>query len=104
MYGIPREVLDANTKGSTYENQEKSTGKHVEYSLKPAGTALTDVLEKRFSFQDLRMEWKHLSFNQVFEKDKAERQGIQLDNLKKAIDMGITVPDLDSRVNEILTM
>ena len=104
MYGTPREVIDANVKGSTYENQEKSTGKHVEYSLKPAGTALTDVFEERFNYQDLRMEWNHLSFNQVFEKDKAERQGIQLDNLKKAIDMGVTVPDLDNRVNEILTM
>lgn len=104
MYGIPREVLDANTKGSTYENQEKSTGKHIEYSLKPAGTALTDVLEERFSFEDIRMEWNHLSFNQVFERDKAERQGIQLDNIKKAIDMGVNIPDLDNRVNEILTM
>lgn len=104
MYGTPREVIDANVKGSTYENQEKATGKHVEYSLKPAATALTDVLEERFDFQDLRMEWTHLSFNQVFEKDKADRQGIQLDNLKKAIDLGVEIPDLSKRVDDILTM
>lgn len=104
MYGTPREVIDANVKGSTYENQEKATGKHVEYSLKPAATALTDVLEERFDFQDLRMEWSHLSFNQVFEKDKADRQGIQLDNLKKAIDLGVEIPDLSKRVDDILTM
>lgn len=104
MYGTPREVIDANVKGSTYENQEKATGKHVEYSLKPAATALTDVLEERFDYQDLRMEWSHLSFNQVFEKDKADRQGIQLDNLKKAIDLGVEIPDLSKRVDDILTM
>lgn len=104
MYGTPREVIDANVKGSTYENQEKATGKHVEYSLKPAATALTDVLEERFDYQDLRMEWSHLSFNQVFEKDKADRQGIQLDNLQKAINLGVEIPDLSKRVDDILTM
>lgn len=104
MYGTPREVIDANVKGSTYENQEKATGKHIEYSLKPAATALTDVLEERFDYQDLRMEWSHLSFNQVFEKDKADRQGIQLDNLQKAINLGVEIPDLSKRVDDILTM
>lgn len=104
MYGTPREVIDANIKGSTYENQEKATGKHIEYSLKPAATALTDVLEERFDYQDLRMEWSHLSFNQVFEKDKADRQGIQLDNLQKAINLGVEIPDLSKRVDDILTM
>lgn len=104
MYGTPRDVIDANVKGSTYENQEKATGKHIEYSLKPAATALTDVLEERFNYQDLRMEWTHLSFNQVFEKDKADRQGIQLDNLQKAINLGVEIPDLSKRVDDILTM
>lgn len=88
IYGIPRDVLEANLRGSTYENQEKATGRHVEYCLKPSGQVLTDELEALFGFESLKMEWNHLLFNQVFEKDKADRQGIQLDNIQKALNMG----------------
>lgn len=104
MYNIPRDVIEASIEGSTYENQEKSTGRHVEYSLKPAGQALTDVIEETFSLQDIRMEWTHLAFNQVFEKDRSERQKLQLENLKLAQDLGVTIPDLDTRITEILSM
>jgi len=94
MYGIPRDVLEANLRGSTYENQEKATARHVEYSLKPSGQALTDEFEYLFQLQDLRFEWSHLMFNQVFEKEKQEVIALKLDNEIKARELGIKIETL----------
>lgn len=80
MYGIPRDILEANLKGSTYENQEKATNRHVEYTLKPKGQLLTDTLEDKFNYSELIMSWEHLAFNQVFEKERQEVIKMKLDN------------------------
>jgi len=80
MYGIPKDVLDANLKGSTYENQEKATNRHVEYVLKPKGQNLTDTLEDIFGYSNLVMSWEHLSFNQVFERERQEVERLKLEN------------------------
>lgn len=89
MYNYPRDILDANLKGSTYENQEKAMVRVIEYCQKPKGQMLTDALENQFGYQDLRMSWAHLSFNQVFEKERAEKLEIQLRNIQKAIELGV---------------
>lgn len=103
MYGIPRDVLEANLRGSTYENQEKATGRHIEYSIKPAADDFTDRLEKKFGFEDIRLEYTHLSFNQIFEQQKAEKQKIQLENVKIAKELGgITEAQAVEMVNQIL--
>jgi hypothetical protein len=94
MYGIPRDVLEANLRGSTYENQEKATARHVEYSLKPSGQALTDEFEYLFQLEDLRFEWSHLMFNQVFEKEKQEVIALKLDNEIKARELKIKIETL----------
>lgn len=88
MYNIPREILDANLRGATYENQEKAMARLVEYCLAPKGQMLTDWFESQFNLQDIRMSWGHLMFNQVFEKERAERVGLQLENIQKAKDLG----------------
>lgn len=88
MFNIPRDILEANLRGSTYENQEKSMARLVEYCMTPKGQMLTDWFESQYSLQDIRMSWGHLMFNQVFEKERAERVGLQLDNIKKAKDLG----------------
>lgn len=88
MYNIPREILDANLRGATYENQEKAMARLVEYCLSPKGQMLTDWFESQFDLQDIRMSWGHLMFNQVFEKERAERVGLQLENIQKAKDLG----------------
>lgn len=80
MYGIPRDILEANLKSSTYENQEKATNRHVEYVLKPKGQLLTDSLEEKFNYNELFMTWEHLAFNQVFEKERQEVIKLKLDN------------------------
>lgn len=94
MYGIPRDVLEANLRGSTYENQEKATARHVEYSLKPSGQALTDEFEYLFNLEDLRFEWNHLMFNQVFEKEKQEVIKLKLENEKLAKELGTKIETL----------
>lgn len=103
MFNIPRDILEANLRGATYENQEKSMARFVEYCLSPKGQMLTDWLESQFSFQDIRMSWGSLMFNQVFEKERAERKGLQLDNIAKAKDIGaISDAEAKEMVNKIL--
>jgi hypothetical protein len=94
MYGIPRDVLEANLKGSTYENQEKAVNRHVEYVLKPKGQMLTDSLEDLFNYPELIMSWEHLSFNQVFEKERQEVIKLKLENQILANDNNINIAEL----------
>lgn len=73
MFNIPSDVLEALKKGATYENQEKSIGRHISYSEMPK---LTDLLEGLCSFfgldiNDYEADFNNNSFMQVFEKDKA---------------------------------
>jgi len=88
MFNIPRDILEANLRGSTYENQEKSMARLIEYCEAPKSQMLTDWLESQYNYEDLKMSWAHLMFNQVFEKERAEKIGLQLDNIIKAKDSG----------------
>jgi hypothetical protein len=94
MYGIPRDVLEANLKGSTYENQEKAVNRHVEYVLKPKGQMLTDSFEDLFNYSDLVMSWEHLSFNQVFERERQEVIKLKLENEILAKENNINLNEL----------
>lgn len=89
MFNIPRDILEANLRGSTYENQEKSMARLIEYCEAPKGQMLTDWFENQYGYQDLRMSWAHLMFNQIFEKERAEQTGIKLDNIIKAKDASL---------------
>lgn len=104
MYGIPRDVLEA-FNSSTYENQEKARGAHIEYCLQPKGNDLADGLERIFNYTDLdidiQMSWSHLSFMQVFEKERADVKHRKMETLKLAFDMGLQVEDLQQRVIDI---
>lgn len=107
MYGIPRDVLEASLNGATYENQEKSRGAHVEYCLKPKGEDLANGLENIFGYTDrnidLTISWSHLSFMQVFEKERASLKSTQLANLSMAKEMGLlTEEDVMARGKEIM--
>jgi hypothetical protein len=89
MFGIPRDVLEANLKGSTYENQEKSTGKHISYSLQPMAD---DLMEWFGDFMgiELRMMYNHLPFMQIFEKDRAETVNTKAEAFTKLVTNGLT--------------
>jgi len=103
MYNIPRDILEANLKGSTYENQEKSMARLIEYCEAPKGQMLTDWLENQYGYQDIRMSWSHLMFNQVFEKERAERVGLQIDNIIKVKDAGgISEQEANKKMSELL--
>lgn len=95
MFGIPRDVLETNinSKGATYENQEKSIGRHLEYTLKPKAKALNEVFEELFDVTGLETSWQHLSFNQVFEAEKVNVTKTKLESLKMAVDLGMTTQE-----------
>lgn len=92
MYNIPRDVLEANLKGITYENQEKSTGKHISYSIQPK---VDDLMEWFSSFyeKDFRIEYKHLPFMQYVEKDKADTVKTKSEAFKILVENGISKND-----------
>lgn len=103
MFNIPRDILEANLKGSTYENQEKSMARLIEYCEAPKAQMLTDWFENQYSFEDIRMSWDHLMFNQVFEKERAERTGLQIDNIIKVKDAGgISEKEANKRMSDLL--
>ena len=103
MFNIPRDVLESKLQGgATFENQEKSLSRHIEQGLKPKGEDLTDAFETLFEFEDLRISWNHLNFNQVIEKEREEKKTVQLNNLKlenEIVPMNAT--ELKTRIDEI---
>lgn len=101
MYGIPKDVLEALAKGATYENQEKSLGRHVDYNLKPMGQKLTDSLESLLKVEDLRINYNHLPFNQVFEKERAETNKLKIENLTAAKELGLDEKTIKQKLSEI---
>ena len=97
MYGIPRDVLEVNAGGATFENQEKARVAHVDYCLKPKGQDLMLGLEKLFGYDakniDLVISWSHLGFMQVVERERATVKSTQLANLRLAQEMEVLTPD-----------
>jgi hypothetical protein len=93
MYGIPRDVLEANITGSsTYENQEKATGKHISYALQPKGDDLFEWFSN-FTGVEMKITWQHLPFMQVFERDRAEVNKLKAETLKILIESGVEPKD-----------
>lgn len=98
MFNIPRDILETNLKSATYENQEKSMARFIEYSQAPKGKKLTDWFEIQYDLQDVRMSWNHLSFMLVFAKDTAENNKIISEALLNFIQAGIPLEE----INELL--
>lgn len=73
MYNIPSDVLEALKKGATYENQEKSIGRHINYSEMPKAVDLLEGLCSYFDLDvnDYEITFNNNSFMQVFKKDEA---------------------------------
>lgn len=94
MFNIPLEILNPDPTGSTYENQEKATGRYIEYAHKPKGQMLTEWFENQYGFKGLKQGWEYLSFNQVFEVSKQEVIALKLGNIKLAKELNIKIEDL----------
>jgi hypothetical protein len=48
------------------------------------------------------MSWNHLSFMQVFEKERADVKHRKMETLKMVYDMGVVIPDLNDRIIDIV--
>lgn len=87
-FGIPKDILESNLKGSTYENQEKSMGRWVAHALQPDIDQLTSFFESHYDINKLKGTWNHLPYMQVFEKQKQELTKLKLENYEKAQQLG----------------
>lgn len=95
MYGIPKDIAEAFALGSTYENQEKATMRHVSYSLQPKADELMSSLTRYFGYdkqnKKLVMDWSHLPFMQVFEESRSKVEQTKIASFKELISMGVSV-------------
>lgn len=93
MYNIPRDVLEAYNKSSTYENQEKARAAHVNYCLEPKGEQFMDSFEVHFGYKqqkkNITISWKHLPFMQIFAKEEAETKKATIEVLTSLLNMGV---------------
>lgn len=73
MFNIPSDILEALKEGATYENQEKSIGRHIGYSEMPKAKDLLEALCNYFELNvnDYEISFNDNSFMQVFQKEKA---------------------------------
>jgi len=101
MYGIPKDVIDILSKGSTYENQEKALGKFINYNEMPKVQQMTDTYEVVLQEQDLRGSFKHLPFNSVFEVDKTNNRKVELESLKIAQELGVDESIIKTKLKQI---
>lgn len=95
MYNIPRDVLEAYV-SSTYENQEKARASHVSYTLQPKGNDLMYYFAKRWGYTKNRkilMDWSHLPFMQVFEKDRAQTEQTKVNTFNNLVRNGVPVEE-----------
>lgn len=97
MYNIPKDVLEAYLQGSTYENQEKSTAKHVAYTLQPKGDDFLEALAVRFGYTDKKITicWDHLPFMQIFKKEQVNTQNTQVDMLNKLLKLNVSIVEIN---------
>ena len=99
MYGIPKDVLEAYLQGSTFDNQEKATAKHITYTMQPKGDAFMEALEKRFGYdvlqKEIRITWDHLPFMQVFEKDRAMVKNTNIQTMTAMLKAGIDIKEIN---------
>jgi hypothetical protein len=95
IYGIPKDVIEANvSEGSTYENQEKARGNHVDYVMSPKGEDFVDGLMKKFNFRgEATMDWSHLPFNYFSKMQKEESEIKKSEALLNLLQAGVDPDD-----------
>lgn len=91
IFGIPRDVLEANLEGSTYENQIRAMQRHVEHTLKPSIDDFANGLEKHFGYddKDIVFSWDHLGLSQYAETERAEKNKLNAETFTILTDAGI---------------
>ena len=107
MYGIPKDVLEAYN-SSTYENQEKARAAHVSYTLQPKGNDFFQAFSNRFGYTDknkrIVIDWSHLPFMQVFEKDRAQTKNTQAQTFQILVKNGVPIEEINKFLNTNFTI
>lgn len=96
MFNIPRDIIESyssNSRGATYENQEKAMVRHIEHTLKPKGEELCDALETILEIEPIEMTWNHLASYNVFEVEKQNVITLKLNNAILAKTNGLKIDD-----------
>jgi len=100
MFNIPKDVLEASLKGTTYENQEKSTMRHVSYTLQPKGNELFGAIANKLGYTEqgksIVMDWGHLPFMQVFEKERAETESTKISTFANLLKLGVSLEEANA--------
>ncbi len=109
MFNIPKDVLEAGV-SSTFENQEKARMSHISYTLQPKGNDMMNAFERHFGYdkvgKNIVIDWMHLPFTQVFEKEKSEVERTKIASLKELLSMGVSIEeanqylDLDFKIEK----
>lgn len=99
MYGIPKDVLESHLKSATFENQEKATARHVDYTLEPKGKILGEALAKHFGYdkegKEIVFSWDHLPFTQIFEKDRSDIQHKKSLTMFQLLKNGVSLEEIN---------
>ena len=91
MYNIPKDVIEAIGKG-TWDNQRIARASLTEMSLQAKGDTLIQAFVKHYKYvynpETMKISWAHLSFNQVYEKEKSETMDKKVDTMIKLVQLG----------------
>lgn len=102
LYNIPKDVLEAYLKSSTFENQEKARMAHVTYTLQPKGEQWMDSFEKHFGYnkegKTICISWDHLPMMGIFKNDDATAKNMNVQTFTAMRSAGIPLEE----VNEYL--
>ncbi len=100
LFGIPKDVLEAYLKSSTFENQEKARMAHVAYTLSPKGEQWMDSFERHFGYdkegKNISITWDHLPMMGVFKKDQEETKKITIASLKELLALGVPLDEANA--------
>ena len=109
MYNIPKGVIEDyfNNNSIFGENKSEIKADWIDESIKPQSEDLMNGLEALFGYHDrnidLVMDYSHLSFMQVREKQRQEGIARQINNIQIAVNMeAISKEDATAQVKEIL--
>lgn len=96
MYNIPKDVLEA-FQSSTFENQEQARAAHVAYTLMPKANVFCRNILNYFGLQeyDLRLEYNHLPFMQVFERERISKKKETIEVFNSMVASGIPLTEIN---------
>lgn len=100
VLGVDKALLPFSN--ATYENQEKGAGRTIEYAVMPIMDKYIEVLEYLTNIPSLKASFDHCSFNQVFGKEREEKNKLTLENIQKAIELNLLSLEEAKRItNEV---